>query len=57
MLVCQVWQCTDTAGDMPTVSSGSSSEPTGVLLLTREYSFDIAVVAQGEVQLCLVGAS
>jgi hypothetical protein len=42
---------------MPTVSSGSSSEPTGVLLLTREYSFDIAVVAQGEVQLCLVGAS
>jgi hypothetical protein len=40
-----------------TVSSDSSSEPNGVLFLTHEYSFDLAVVAQGEVQLCLVRTS
>lgn len=42
---------------MSTVSSDSSSEPIGALLLTHECSFDLAVVAQGEVQLCLVRAS
>jgi hypothetical protein len=38
-------------------SSNSSYEPAGLLLLTDEYSFDLAVVAQGEVLLCLVRAS
>jgi hypothetical protein len=42
---------------MSTVSTDSSSEPTGLLLLTQEYSFYLAVVAQGEVQSCLVRAS
>ena len=42
---------------MSPVSSGSPSEPVGLLLLTHEYSFDLAIVAQSEVQLCLVRAS
>lgn len=42
---------------MSIVSSDSSSEPNGALFLAHEYSSDLAVVAQGEVQLCLVRAS